>query len=254
MGSLIRNLIPNASAQTLDAVSQPTFGAIDTGGASTITGSVLLTTDKTAVKVGETFKVRIEIKTNDVNITEYRIAIDFDPTKFKVVDADTQTQGTQIRVLDDIFTIQNIQEDNTVASVGRIRLKAVTPSAPIAVNKIVAEFEMQAQAVGTSAIKIVEGSTGTQLVRQAGVGLAYTSNEISIQITTQQQTTTTTGQPTTTGSTTTSTTTTGQSTTTTGTQIPATAIGDSLFTALSLLGGLCLIVLGFLLRRGGKRQ
>lgn len=251
MSKLMEILVPKINAQTSDAISQPTFGPIDIGGRSTITGSVLLTSDKTAVQVGERFKVKIEVRTNDVNIIEYRVSVDFDPTKFRVVDSDTTTTGTQITLLDSVFTVQDKQRDNAVSDIGRIRLKAVSPnSQPLTVNTQVAEIEFQAQELGSSTIKIVEGSSGTQLIRQAGVGMAYSSNEVSVNIQTQIVTTTGTSTTGTTTSTTTGTQTTGTATTATGQvtgTIPETALGDEIGSLISIFLGLFFILLGSML-------
>ncbi len=243
MEDLFIKLVPKVSAQSFDALAQPTFGSIDIGGGSSITGSVLLSSDKTSVTVGERFKVRVELKTNDVNISEYRVVVDFDPTKLTVIDADPSVNGTQVRVLDEVFTVPNPLDDNTVASVGRIRVRASAPSTPLTVNKDVVEIEFQAQSAGSTGIKVVEGSVGSQIVREAGVGLSYTANEVTIDVTTQTSTTTTGS---TTGTTTTGSTagTTGTTTTTGGQQIPDTALSDDVISAASVIFGVLFVILG----------
>lgn len=186
MDDFLRSIIPNVSAQTADTVAQPTFGPINSGGGGTTTGaSVLLTSDKTTAGVGEVVTVQVAIKTNDVAIGEYRIAIDFDPTLLRVIDEDTTVQGTQMKLLDTVFTITTPDQNNIVTSVGRARLIATAPSGTThTVNSGVLQMRFQVQAVGSAKITIVQGTTGTQLIRQAGVGLTFTSNELTVQTTT----------------------------------------------------------------------
>ncbi len=235
MANLIEILIPKAHAQ-VDSFAQPTFGSIDIGGGTTVSGTVLLTSSSTSVTIGQKFKVTVAINTNDVNINEYRVVIDFDPTKLQVVDADPATAGTQIKFLDTVFEVEDQLQDNTVANVGRIRLRAVAPSQPLAVNRNVAEIEFQAQTTGSPVIKVVEGTTGTQLVRQAGIGLAYTSNEVTVALSTQQ---TSGSGGTTTGGTN------GQGTTPSGGQTtPNTALPTDLGSIITIFLGVILVVVG----------
>jgi len=248
MSNIIDFIAPKVKAQTIDAVSQPTFGPIELSGGSELNGQVTITASDTSVDIGDTFTVAVEINTNDVNINEYRVTIDFDPTKLTVIDADPNTDGTQISFLDNVFTIANPVDDNTVSSVGRIRLVASAPSQPLTVNTQVAEIEFQAQSLGDTSIQVVEGNTGTQLIRQAGIGLSYSTNEVSISV--EQETTqdddqndTTTSGSTTTGSST------GSTSGTTGTivETPNTSISPGVLSFISLLFGGALITLGSML-------
>src|SRR6185369_220144 len=176
MTNVIDILVPKVHAQ--DATSQPTFGSIDVGGGTTSNALILLTSRKTSVKVGDKFKVKVHVKTNGLTISEYRLVIDFDPAKLTVIDQDSVTDGTQIKLLDTVFTVADPTNDNTVSSVGRIRLNAAVTGQTQAVDADVAEIEFQAQALGTTTVKVVEGVTGSQIVREAGVGLGFTANEV----------------------------------------------------------------------------
>lgn len=254
-------LIPKVNAQDLDALAQPTFGPLDIGAGNSVNASVLLSSDKTAVEDTETFTVTVELQTNDVNISEYRLVIDFDPTKVSVVeDSDPVTQGTQITVLDDVFQVESPEEDNSVSSVGRILLQLSAPDQALTVNRNVAQITFQAQSTGTANISIVEGTVGTQIIRQAGVGLPFSSNEISVEISdepidqNQDTTTNTTGD----NNTTTTGTPSPTTTTTTGTQppkvIPDTAITDDFGSLIILLISVVSIVLGASLFFGNKDE
>jgi hypothetical protein len=240
-------IFPIVEAQSLDSIAQPTFGPIDVSGGSTASASMLLKSSKTSAVVGEKFKVTVEIKTNTVTINEYRIVIDFDPARLQVVDQDTTTPGTQVKLLDTIFTVATPATDNIVSSTGRITLIAKVASGnAFQVNRDVAEIEFQAQTAGSTAIKIFQDVNGSRLIRQSGVGVAFTPNQVTVQITASSGTTTTT---TTTGSTPppppVSQTTTGG---TTVNQIPVTAIEDPIGAIFVIVSALILITTGFKLR------
>ncbi|MCA9379471.1 hypothetical protein KC640_03515, partial [Candidatus Dojkabacteria bacterium] len=93
------NLIPHVAAQETDGDVQPTFGNIADITLPGTTASVLITADSTNVQIGTTVSVNVEVKTGDFTISEYRIVVDFDPSKLAVVDADPATPGTQIEML-----------------------------------------------------------------------------------------------------------------------------------------------------------
>jgi len=182
----IFNLIPIIKAQELDSLSQPTFGVIDTGNQGGALATTLLSSTSTSTQIGQRFKVTIEIKTNDQQINQYKILVDFDSTKLSLIDQDTTVAGSQIKLLDTVFTVETPATDNTVSS-GRITLIAGTPSGNgFSVNRNVAEIEFQAQQIGSANIKIVQGSVGSQLVRTNGTSLSFTPNELSVQISAQQ--------------------------------------------------------------------
>jgi hypothetical protein len=168
------NLFPKVFAQTVaDAISQPTFGTIEVAGGGSQTSSILLTSTATSTEVGQRFKVTVSIETNAVTINNFRLIIDFDPTK----------PGTQIRNLDTIFVPSNPQTDNSVSNTGRITYIAnTTDGNATSLNREVVEIEFQAQATGATPIRIVTGSSGAQLIRQTGAGVNFTSNEVNIQI------------------------------------------------------------------------
>lgn len=249
-------IFPIVKAQTLDATAQPTFGPIDVNGGSTVTSSMLLRSSSTSVAVGDKFKVTVEIKTNTTTINEYRVVVDFDPARLQVVDQDPATTGTQIKLLDTIFVVENPQTDNTVSPTGRITLIAKVPSGnAFQVNRDVAEIEFQAQTVGSSNIRIFQDVNGSRLIRQSGVGVAFTPNQVTVQVTTASGTNTSTGgttAPPPPPSTQTATTgTTGGGTTS---QIPNTAIEDPIGAFFVILSAMVLILTGFRLRseRGQK--
>ncbi|MCA9380884.1 hypothetical protein KC678_01325 [Candidatus Dojkabacteria bacterium] len=235
-------IIPSVNAQAVDALSQPTFGPIDVGSNSSQTGSVLVSADKTQVEVGDLITVTVSVNTNGTPISEYRITVDFDATKFTVIDTDTETEGTQVTLVDPVFTIENPVEDNTVSSLGRIRVIAKSEE-QLSINRNVIEFQLQAQAPGLTSLRVItEGDEPTQLVREAGVGLSYTGNEVSMTI----QSDTVVPEPTTPEPTTP---TTQEPTTQSPTYIPDTAIEDYLPQAIPVLFGVFLLVLGVSLLR-----
>lgn len=250
MSNLI-NLFPIVKAQTIDAAAQPTFGSIDVGGGSTVTASMLLRSDKTSVDIGEKFIVTVEIKTNTVTINEYRIVIDFDSTKLQVVDQDPTVAGTQIKLLDTIFTVENPETDNTVSQNGRITLVAKVDSGnPFAVNRDVAQIEFQAQAAGSPTIKIFQDANGSRLIRQSGVGVSYTPNQLTVLVKTATSAGTTTGSnPPPISQTTT---TTGG--TTVGTTIPITGVADDIGSLVTVIGAAILIITGIKLNSEKRKN
>lgn len=184
MPSLKELILPSLSAQQADAIAQPTFGRITVRGGTQSRANVVLSSDKTSLQVGEKVKFKVAINTGTNQISSYTIVIDFDPSKFSVIDVNPQVIGTQITKLDNTFQFQNEEQNNRVDPSGRIILTAYVQN-PVELNKEVVEFELQAQQAGISKIKIAEGSTGTQLIRQSGATLNYTLNEISLQINSQ---------------------------------------------------------------------
>ena len=179
------NIFPKVYAQEAnsDAISQPTFGTINISQGGSQSSTILLKSTSTATKVGERFKVRVEVKTNNIPVSEYKVVIDFDPTKLQVVDQDSTVTGNQIKNLDTIFLPTNPQTDNIVSATGRITFKGQTTDGnALSINREVLEIEFQTQAVGSSPIKIATGSTGSQLIRQNGSGISYTGNEVTLQI------------------------------------------------------------------------
>lgn len=177
------NFFPKVLAQSADAIAQPTFGNINISSGGTTTSTILLNSASTSTTVGERFKVRVEIKTNSVTISEYKIIIDFDPTKLQVIDQDTATTGNQIKNLDTIFLAENPATDNTISNAGRITFIGSTADGnPLSINREVLEIDFQAQVVGATPIRIITGASGSQLLRQNGAGANFTANEISIQV------------------------------------------------------------------------
>lgn len=245
------NFIPisKVEAQTLDALSQPTFGTIDTGPGTGTNASILVSSSVTAANISDTFKVRINIKTNSTAINQYKLIVQYDPAKLTVVDKNTQASGVQINLLDTIFQTANAATDN-IATNGTITLTAKTASGTaFSVNRDVAEIEFQAQTAGTAEIKIVEGATGSALVRSNNSTIQYTSNFVRVEVSStgqdpQPQPTDPNPQPTDPTPTQPS----------TGGEIPDTAIGDGLDKVFGIGFGIVLLIMGINLAIGNKNK
>jgi hypothetical protein len=180
-------IFPIAHAQNISAIAQPTWGVISSSPQSNQNSSITLSSNSNNTTVGATFKVSIEIKTNNNQINEYRLFIKFDSSKLKVIDQDPSTPGTQIKLLDQLFTIQNPSVDNIVSN-DEIKLVAKTPSgSAFQVNRVVAEIEFQSQATGSTTIDILQGSGKTSLIRANGTTLNFSKNSQIITVTSQQQ-------------------------------------------------------------------
>lgn len=246
-------LFPIVKAQTVDATAQPTFGAIEVNTDNSVAASMLIRSDKTSVNVGDTFTATVEIKTNAITISEYRIVIDYDATKLSVVDQDTSTPGTQIKLTDTVFTVANPGTDNTAAS-GRIILDAKVASGnAFAVNRDVAQIQFQAQAAGSPTIKVTKDTGTSRLVRQSGSEIGFTNNQFNVQITTATGAGGTTSAPPPIAQTTTTTTSTTGGTTSV-TTIPVTGVADDIGSAITVIVAGVLILTGLKLSAEKRKK
>lgn len=251
LSELDLNLIPRVGATGGDATLQPTFGNLTGVSIPGTTASISLTASSTSVGVGSQFSVDVEIKTGTFTINEYRIVVDFDPTKLQVVDAEPNTPGTQISFLDTVFQVSG--GNNSTSAAGRITLIAKTISGnALQVNRKVAKITFQAQSTGTSNIQTATGATGSQLINANGVAIANTVNNLTVNIGTQTVSSSVSSSV---SSNTSIGTTSAASNTTSsapGTVIPDTALPDDIVAVVTALIGLGLITLGVKLRRSRK--
>lgn len=247
MDEIINTLFPKVLAQTSDAISQPTFGEILSGSSGSTTSTVLINWENPALKVGDRFKIRVEVDTGSISISEYRVAVKFDTSALSVIDQDVTTPGTQVKFLDSVFTIDDPGLQNVTEN-GVINVIATAPQGEeYQLDKEVIEVEFQVQKTGASLVQIFQGSNGTQLTKLNGQPIQYSINEISINATSNTGVTPT--EPTTpdpepeepnpgievpTGGT---------------TIIPNTAISDGPGFIFSFIIGFLLIVVGISLRR-----
>lgn len=181
----ILDIIPKVSAQS-DAIAQPTFGTIDGGDNQTTNAQVLLNTDTTEVEVGDQFTMRIELQTGDIEINKYNLIIEFDPNVFTVIDNNANESGTQVLLLDTVFSTTDIATDNVVDTLdGEIVVNAqISAANDLSVNRNVVEITFQAQTIASSVIRVKEGSDGTQLIRSSGQTVSYTTNQRTIDVVT----------------------------------------------------------------------
>lgn len=178
------NFIPKVQAQGLDATAQPTFGPVDIEGLNPVNDSVQfkLTTETNTAKIGENFTVDVNINTGqDISISEYQIVIIYNPQEVTVVDQDTSTPGTQIQLVDSLFTVVEPIADNNYASTtaGKIYLRA-TGDFPIPVNYKVAEIVFQSQQIGNTEISLDTTPIEGTRVRRGNTDIAYTSSTLSV--------------------------------------------------------------------------
>lgn len=247
-------IFPIVGAQDLDSAAQPTFGPIAVGTSTGSQASILLRANTTTPIVGNRFKATVEVKTSTVLVDEVNIIVEFETSKLSVIDQDTANAGIQIKLLSTLFEVTDIVTDNTV-STGKVLLLATAKSdTPVAINGDFAEIEFQAQAAGSTQIRVATGVEGSYLSRQNGTKLNFQSNSVTLTVTASS--TGTTGG--TTGSTTGNTTTTGGTTTTTGgttgtPTIPNTAI-DSPTGLIVVFAGLLFIITGIKLRVDSSRE
>jgi hypothetical protein len=187
MDNFLDLIIPTVAAQSADAVAQPTFGSLDGVSTPGALSTVLVSLDKTSAGIGDIITAQIEIKTNDIAISEYRIALDYDATKLTALDQDVTVAGTQSNLLDTIFLTPDPENQNKViisGDIGRIFLKATvqTPGSAFQVNRKVLEVKFQAQATGDVKLKIAQGVDATQLIKSDGSTVSFTPNEVTLSI------------------------------------------------------------------------
>lgn len=247
------DLVPKVGAAGADTSVQPTFGTLTGVETPGQTASIALTASSTATNIGGQVSVDVEIKTGNFAINEYRIVIDFDPTKFQVVDAEPSTPGTQVSYLDTVFQVSG--GNNSVSAAGRVTLIAKTPSGnALQVNRKVAKITLQAQSSGVTSIQTVTGAAGSQLINQNGVAIANSVNNLTINIgnvVTSSSTATSVSPGPGTSSTNTATTATSGGTGNGG-NLPDTALPDDVVALITLLLGLGLITVGVKLSRTKK--
>lgn len=234
----ILELLPKVYAQS-DSVSEPTFGSIDLGSGTNKSASILISSTSTQVEIGDTFKISVEVKTNDIPINEYQIRISYDSTVFSVIDQDTNTTGVQVSLLDTVFESGDLEEDNKVTSSEIVLNASLSESSSLTVNRDVVEITFQAQKTAISTISVVTGTNGSKLIRSNGSTLSYNSNEVSIDVITQSGGDTNYLVDNNTGGT--------ASQNPPITTIPDTAITDSLEGSIGLGLGVSLILIGIVL-------
>lgn len=239
----LEDLIPVVEAQGADTSAQPTFGTLTVGGGTSTSATVTLTSDSTNVKVGDTFTVQMEVATGNFSINEYRLVVNFDPAKLRVVDAQSNNPGTQIELTDTIFQVSG--NNNNVSAAGLINLIASTPSGnALQVNRNVARITFQAQSTGVAVIQPVSGIDGTQLINENGIAIASTLNSLTINL---SQTGSTTSAAT--SSTSSSISTSNSTSSAGGGQLPQTGIAEDVVAAWPVAIGVLLVMIGYNLRR-----
>lgn len=184
MASLIDIIVPKVEAQSTDVIAQPTFGTIDAGLGSTTNSNILLKAQNniTSYKVGDTFKVTVTVNTGSVKISEYKIAVKFDSNKLHVKDEDTNTNGTQVTLLDNVFSVADVANNNIVQD-SQVIVDAKAPTGTdAAVNRDVVVIEFQAQSEGTTLVSVNQAVDGARLTKLNGQPINFTTSELNIQI------------------------------------------------------------------------
>jgi hypothetical protein len=180
------NFIPIAKAQGLDALAQPTFGALNLSTDTPVTNNVqvlLAATNSTTVATGSKFKVTVELKTgSEIQLSNYQLVLKYDPQKLSVVDQDALIAGTQILKLDGIFEVDAPAASNNIVDTtnGKIFFKA--SGIPITINRKVIEIEFQAQQLGSTQVTIdTTPIEGTRL-QKTGTDIPYNPSTLTLQV------------------------------------------------------------------------
>ena len=187
------NLIPKVQAQsTFDASAQPTFGtlnlAVSGGDGNAIRLELKTETGSPTVAIGDTIKVEVGVFTGvDISISDFRLAISYDPQMLTVLDQDSVNDGTQSEFTGGVFSIQAPIEDNNFVSTGdgdtsSVIATAVTTFEKFTINKDgVLVIEFQAQQLGNTEISIdTDPQAGTTFSYEA---TRFGYNESSLTLT-----------------------------------------------------------------------
>lgn len=232
------SLFDIAKAQGADEIASPTipftvpFASTSPGVTSASQGpSISLQADKTNVKPGEKATISVTINTQGRDIKSFAFVIKYDSSIFSVLDADTNTTGTQVKYLDQFFLVQT----NTVAASGTsgtVTIKAATTQGSTTItNRVVAQFEVLALKEGFTNFEVTR--TGSNLLNLNSVDILTTVSGVSLTASNQNVVTT---RPAT-----------SRTPTGTGAVTPRTALSDDIggFSAIAI-GVLC-VATGFYL-------
>jgi hypothetical protein len=196
------SLFDIAKAQGADEIASPTipFTVPFASTSPSVTGagagpSISLQSDKTNIKPGEKATITISINTQARDIQSFAFQINYDSSIFSVLDADTNTPGTQIKYNDQFFLVQT-NTVNASGISGTISVKAATTQGSTTItNRVVAQFDVLALKEGFSNFDVTR--TGSFLLNLNSVDILTSVSGVSL--TSTNQVVTTTKPPTTTG-------------------------------------------------------
>mgnify|MGYP000908171430 CR=1 FL=1 len=184
-----------AKAQGADDYVSPTIPFIPPTGtvAPTVTNvvvgpSISLESNVLSLKKGERAKIKVVVYTDNREVRSFTIALSYDATLFKVIDANGEDEGVQVPYVNSFF----IEEENTVTvssnNVGKIRLKAsATGSSPIT-NRVITEFEVEGLAMGKGEFEVLKNEsrlldTGGSNILSVMTGLSMSVGNETVTIT-----------------------------------------------------------------------
>jgi hypothetical protein len=171
---MTESLIQQVFAQT-DGTSHPTIPFVPPGGFTTPTAgptpgvtpttgpTITLTADQDVYNVGESGTIAVAINTKAVEIDEFTIIIEYDPTHIQILDSDFTELGIQVDYLNDHFELQdqgNLAETGITESesgqTGKIKIETAAKEdiATTITNQIVAEINFSVLSSKTSEMHI----------------------------------------------------------------------------------------------------
>lgn len=183
-------LLPVVKGQVLDAIAQPSFGKLSSGGPNTsVLARIDLDSNKSNFNIGENFKVKIKITSfEDLFLDRVILRILYNPNILSVVDSNPNVSGTQINVTNPNFSLVSQTDNNVNTLEGVITLILDVQNQINFKSGIeIAEIEFNTQSQGLSRITIQTGSQGSRLVRNAQ-SVSYTSSELQISVSNLQST------------------------------------------------------------------
>lgn len=182
-------LLTIAKALGADDITSPTIPFVLPSGGVTpyptdVTGSAItLSADVVRLKKDEKTIVKVKLNTDGEEIKSFKFKIQYNPTLFKVNDADTTTNGIQISYKLTFFE----QKQNIVdVSGGLIEFEAQSNGSATITDREVAVFEIQALKDGIGEFKLLKEQS--QLLDINGVDILKNVNSIAITISDSQAT------------------------------------------------------------------
>ena len=184
------DLFPRVLAQTLDEIASPTIPFEPPGGGSitptptALQGpSISLSTQQLAINVGSSIKIYVSINSKGTELGEYAFQITYDPALLQIVDADVSQAGSQIKVIDNLFQVQ----ENTVSqSTGIITFRAKSSTITTTyTDRQVAEIELIGLKEGLGQVSL--NKTNSMLLDNNSTDILEAVNSISVTVTKEQQ-------------------------------------------------------------------
>lgn len=177
------DLLQIAKALGADDISSPTIPFVKPSGGITpyptdITGaSISLKTDVVRLKKDEKAIVKVVVFSDGKEVKSFKLNIVYNPTLFKITDADTTKTGVQIDYVNTFFEEKVNKVDETS---GIIELSVESTGSATITNREIALFEVKALKDGVGEFKLIKSES--EMIDISSVDILAGVNSISITI------------------------------------------------------------------------